>query len=61
MIFCSNPTCSKYKLHKWHEQSSGSQKLMFDLKMLTFSESFIFCGTRSYIFVSKYDTVSDPS
>ena len=31
-----------YNLRKWHEQFSGFQDLIFDLKMLRFSESLMF-------------------
>ena len=49
-----------YNLHKQHGQFSGFQNLIFDLKMLRFSESLILLGKNSLIFGSIKDTVSEP-
>ena len=57
MIFQRNPINGKYNLHKRHGQFSGLQSSMFDLKMLIFSESFIFCRNKSHIFRPKYAMV----
>ena len=38
-----------YNLYKRHGQFSGFQDLIFDLKMLRFSESFMLLGKSSHI------------
>ena len=40
-----------YNLHKQHGQSSGFQDLIFDLKMLRFSESLVLLG-KSLLFLN---------
>ena len=49
-----------YNLHKRHGQFSGFQDLIFDLKMLRFSEPLILLGKSSLIFGSIKDIVSEP-
>ena len=49
-----------YNLHKRHGQFSGFQDLIFDLKMLRFSESLLLLGKDSHIFGSIKDIVSEP-
>ena len=49
-----------YNLYKAHVRFSGFQDLIFDLKMLTFSESLMLLGTGSHIFEPIKDTVSSP-
>ena len=49
-----------YNLHKRHGQLSGFQDLMFDLKMLRFSESLMLLVKRSHIFGPRKDIVSKP-
>ena len=60
MTFQRNPICGTYRLEKLHEQFSSFQSLMFNLKMLIFSEPFVFWETRSHIIGSKYSILSDP-
>ena len=48
-----------YNLHKRHGQSSGFQDLIFDLKMLRFSESLMLLGKSSHIFGPRKDIVSE--
>ena len=48
-----------YNLHKGHGQFSGFQDLIFDLKMLRFSESLMLLGKSSHIFGPRKDIVSD--
>ena len=47
-----------YNLYKRHEQFSGFQDLIFDLKMLRICESLMLLG-KSYIFGSIKDFVSE--
>ena len=47
-----------YNLHKQH-QLPGSQHLIFDLKMLRFSESLMLLGKSSHIFGPTKDIVSE--
>ena len=49
-----------YNLHKRHGQFSGFQDLIFDLKMLRFSESLMLLGRSSNIFGPINDIVSEP-
>lgn len=49
------PICGKCKLHKRHRHISGFQFLILDLKVLMFSESFIFCGSRSHFCRLKHN------
>ena len=49
-----------YNLHKRHGQFSGFQNLIFDLKMLTFSESLTLLGRSSHVFVPIKDIDSKP-
>ena len=49
-----------YNLHKRHGQFSGFQDLIFDLKLLRFSESLILLGKGSHIFGPRKDIVSEP-
>ena len=49
-----------YNLHKRHGQFSAFQDLIFDLKMLKFSESLKLLGKRSHIFGSRNGIVSEP-
>ena len=49
-----------YNLHKRHGQFSGFQDLIFDLKMLRFSESLMLLGKSFHIFGSIKDIVSEP-
>ena len=49
-----------FNLHKRHGQFSGFQDLLFDLKMLRFSESLMLLGKRSHIFGLRKDIVSEP-
>ena len=49
-----------YNLQKRHGQFSGFQDLIFDLKMLRFSESLMLLGNSSHIFRHIKDTVSKP-
>ena len=49
-----------YNLHKLNGQFSGFQDLIFDLKMLRFSESLMLLGKSSHIFGPKKDIVSEP-
>ena len=48
-----------YNLHKRHRQFSGLHDLIFDLKMLRFSESLMLHGKSCHIFGPK-DIVSEP-
>ena len=48
-----------YNLHKRHGQFSGFQDLIFDLKMLRFSECLILLGRSSHIFGPRKDIVSE--
>ena len=47
-------------LHKRHGQFSGIQDLIFDLKMLRFSESLMLLGKSSHIFQFRKNIVSEP-
>ena len=47
-------------LHKRHGQFSGFQYLIFDLKILRLSESFMLLDKRSHIFGPRKDIVSEP-
>ena len=49
-----------YNLQKRHGQFSGFQDLIFDLKMLRFSESLKLLGKSSHIFGLRKDIVSEP-
>ena len=49
-----------YNLHKRHGEFSGFQDLVFDLKMLRFSESLMLLHKTSHIFGSINDFVSEP-
>ena len=49
-----------YNLHKRHGQFSGYQDLIFDLKMLRFSESLLLFGKKSHIFEPIKDIVFEP-
>ena len=49
-----------YKLYKGYGQFSGFQDLIFDLKMLRFSESLMLLGTSSHVFGPIKDIVSAP-
>ena len=49
-----------YNLHKRHGQFSGFQDLIFDLKMLRFSESLMLLGKRFHVFGPRKDIVSEP-
>ena len=49
-----------YNLHKQHGQFSGFQDLIFDLKILRFSESLMLLGKRSHILGARKDIVSEP-
>ena len=49
-----------YNLHKRHVQFSGFRDLIFDLKMLRFSESLKLLGKRSHIIGPRKDIVSEP-
>ena len=49
-----------YNLHKRHGQFSGFQDLIFDLKMLRFSEYLILLGKSSHILGPRKDIVSEP-
>ena len=49
-----------YNLHKWYGQFSGFQDLIFDLKILRFSESLMLLGRSSHIFGAIKDIVSEP-
>ena len=49
-----------YNLHKRYGQCSGFQDLIFDLKMLRFSESLMLLGKSSHIFGPIKDIVSEP-
>ena len=49
-----------YNLHKRHGQFSGIQDLIFDLKMLRFSESLMLLGKSSHIFGPRKDIISEP-
>ena len=48
-----------YNLHKQHGQFSGFQDLIFDLKMLRFTESLMSFGKSSHIFGPRKDAVSE--
>ena len=48
-----------YNLHKRHGQFSVLQDLIFDLKMIRFSESFMLLGKSSHIFGPIKD-ISEP-
>ena len=49
-----------FDLCKGHGQFSGFQDLIFDLKMLRFSESLMLLGKSSHIFGPIKDIVSEP-
>ena len=49
-----------YNLHKGRGQFLGFQDLIFDLKVLRFSESLILLGKSSLIFGTIKDIVSEP-
>ena len=49
-----------YNLHKRHGEFSGFRDLVFDLKMLRFSESVLLLGKTSHIFGPINDFVSEP-
>ena len=49
-----------YNLHKRHGQFSGFQVLIFNLKILRFSESLMLLGRSSHIFVPIKDIDSEP-
>ena len=49
-----------YNQHKRHGQFSGFQDLIFDLKILRFSESLMLLGKSSHIFEPRKDIVSEP-
>ena len=49
-----------HNLHKRHGQFSGFQDLIFDLKMLRFSEFSMLLGKGFYIFGPRKDIVSEP-
>ena len=49
-----------YNLHKRHGQISGFQDLIFDLKMLRFSESLMLLGKTFHIFGPIKDIFSEP-
>ena len=49
-----------YNLNKRHGQFSGFQDLIFDVKMLRFSESLILLGKSSHIFEARKDIASEP-
>ena len=49
-----------YNLFKPHGQFSGFQDLIFDLKMLRFSESLELLGKLCHIFGPRNDIASDP-
>ena len=55
-----NPMSAIYNLHKRHGQFFGFQDLIFDLKMLKFSESLMLLGESSHIFGPRKDIVSEP-
>ena len=55
-----NPMSAIYNLQKRHGQFSGFQDLIFDLKMLRFSESLMLLGKRFHIFGPRKDIVSEP-
>ena len=48
-----------YNLHKWHGHLSGFHDLIFDLKMLRFSEFLLLLGKSSHVFGPKNDIVSE--
>ena len=48
-----------YNFHKRPGQFSGFQDLIFDLKMLRFSESLMLLGKSSYIFGPRKDIISE--
>ena len=48
-----------YNLHKRHGKLSGFQDLIFDLKMLRFSESLMLLGKSCHIFGPKKYIVSE--
>ena len=58
MTFYRNLILDKYNIEQQHGQFSGFQNLMFDLKMLIFSEYLFFCRAQSHIFRPKYTTTS---
>ena len=49
-----------YNLHKRHRQFSGFQDLIFDSKMLRFSESLMLLGKNSDIFGPTKDIIFEP-
>ena len=49
-----------YNLHKRHGQFSGFQDLIFDFKMLRFSEFLMLLGKSFYIFGPRKDILSEP-
>ena len=49
-----------YNLYKRHGQFLGLQDLIFDLKMLRFSESLMLLGKNSHIFGPTKDIVFEP-
>ena len=49
-----------YNLHRRDGQFSGFQDLIFDLKMLRFSESFMLLGKSSHVFGPRKDVDSEP-
>ena len=49
-----------YNLYRGHGQFSGFQDLIFDFKMLRFSESLMLLGTSSHISGPIKDIVSQP-
>ena len=49
-----------YNLHKRHGHFSGFQDLIFDLKMLRFSESLMLLGKTFHIFGPIKDIFSEP-
>ena len=53
-------TSTIYNLHKRHGQISGFQDIIFDLKMLRFSESLMLLGKHSRIFGPRKHFVSEP-
>ena len=54
-----NPVSAIYNLHKRHGQFSGFQDLIFDLKILRFSESIKLLGRSTHIFGPRKDTLSE--
>ena len=57
MLSCIKPTCCKNVLHEQHGQL-GFHFLMFFLKHVKETESFIFCDIKDQIFGDKKDIVS---